>query len=428
MTPMDTMQVFGRHYRPRVLDAGLQFGLKAAGAVLIEGARASGKTMTALNAASSYSFMDDDRVQQALEISPDSVLAGEAPKLLDEWQTAPAVWNRVRRAVDFSNEQGRFILTGSAVPADDVIRHTGAGRLLRLRQRTMSLWEKSDDPQSTVSLRSLFDGEYVESNLDSSASIDDVITDVLQPGFPAIFDLEPSVTRARLRSYIDDVSRTDIVRLAEIRHSPELIKSLIASVARGISTSPKLNTIAQDVRSQAPNIAVETVSSYIGLLQRLFVIEAQPAWAPSLRSRARLRTSPVLHLVDPSVAAIALGAGYERLLSDFETLGLLFESAVVHDLMVFASALQGEVYHYRDSNGREIDAVVTLPDGRWGAVEIKLGAGQIDKGTDSLRRAVSDIDTGAVGEPAFRMVVTGNGPTLTSEDGIVVTSHRALCP
>lgn len=182
------------------------------------------------------------------------------------------------------------------------------------------------------------------------------------------------------------------------------------------------------MRAVAPTIDVETISGYVGLLQRLFIVESQSSWTPKLRSRARLRTSPRLHLVDAALAAAALGAGPERLCNDLETLGVIFESAVIHDLTVYASSMGGEVRHYRDSNGKEIDAIVTLPDGRWGAVEVKLGGGQIRLGIESLRTVVAQIDTNAVGEPAFRLVVTGTGPTLTADEGTVVTALSVLAP
>lgn len=425
---MDTAEVLGQVYRPRVIDAALDRALIAAGAVVIEGARASGKTMTALHAADSYAFIDDADVQRALEIAPRSILEGEAPRLLDEWQVAPELWNLVRRAVDASARPGRFILTGSAMPADDITRHTGAGRLLRLRQRTMTWYEKLERPTGGVSIAGLFDGERPVANMRAGLELDEVIENVLRPGFPAMTALGLEQSADRLRSYIDEVARTDIRRLADVRHEPDVIKQLIAGLARSVASDVTYRTLAADVSAVAPAINVETISGYVELLQRLFVVEPQRPWTPKLRSRARLRTSPKLHLVDASLAAAALGAGPKQLHGDLETLGVLFESAVVHDLMVLASAVGGEVRHYRDSNGKEIDAIVTLPDGRWGAVEIKLGGAQMLAGIESLRNVVDQIDTDAVGEPAFRLVITGTGPILTADNGTVVSSLGALEP
>lgn len=424
---MDTSEILGQSYRPRVIDHALSRALGVAGAVLLEGARASGKTMTALNCAGSYSFVDDAQVQRAMDVAPGSVLRGETPRLLDEWQVAPELWNLVRRAVDRSVEPGQFILTGSAVPADDITRHTGAGRFLRLRQRTMAWSEKLDPASGPVSLAGLFEGEQPDSDPDA-LDLDDLVDGLLVPGFPAMTTLTSDQAAERLRGYVDDVARTDVRRLADIRHDPEVIKQLIAALARSVASDVTHRTLASDVRSIAPTITVDTVSSYVELLQRLFIVEPQLPWTPKLRSRARLRTSPKLHLVDPALAAAVLGAGHQQLCDDLGTLGVLFESAVVHDLAVFASALGGEVRHYRDSYGRELDAVVTIPDGRWGAVEVKLGGGQIAAGVQSVNRVVEQIDTDAVGEPAFRLVVTGTGPTLVADDGTVVTSLRNLAP
>jgi hypothetical protein len=425
---MDTAEVLGRAYRPRVIDGALQRALAASGAVVVEGARAAGKTMTALNAAASYVFIDDAEVQRLLDVAPHSLLEGEAPKLLDEWQLAPELWNLVRRAVDSAAEPGRFILTGSAVPPDDVTRHTGAGRFLRLRERTMSSWEKLDIPTGGVSLAGLFDGERPRTDLGAAPRLDTVIDNLLRPGFPAMVTLAPPQSAARLRGYIDDVARTDLRRIADIRHEPEVVKQLIAGLARSVASEVTYKTLAADVRVVAPTIDEETISNYVGLLQRLFIVESQRPWTPTLRSRARVRTTPKLHLADPALAAAALGAGPERLRGDLRTLGVLFESAVVHDLTVFASAIDGEVRHYRDSYNKEIDAIISLPDGRWGAVEVKLGGQQLTQGATSLQAAIAQVDTESVGEPAFRLVVTGTGPILVADDGTVTAPLSALAP
>jgi predicted AAA+ superfamily ATPase len=425
---MDTTEVLGREYRPRVIDGAVRRALAASGAVVLEGARATGKTMTALHAAASYVFVDDTEVQRLFEVAPRSLLEGEAPRLLDEWQTAPELWNLVRRAVDASADPGRFILTGSAVPADDITRHTGAGRFLRLRERTMSWWEKLDPSPRSVSLAGLFDREFPTTDLDAAPDLDTVIDNLLRPGFPAMTGLPPSQSAARLRGYVDDVARTDIRRIADIRHEPEVIRQLIAALARSVSSEIKYKTLATDVRAVAPAIDQETISSYVGLLQRLFVVDVQRPWTPALRSRARVRTSPKFHLVDPALAAAVLGAGPRHLRGDLQALGSLFESAVVHDLMVLTSALDGEVRHYRDSNGKEIDAVINLPDGRWAAVEVKLGGQQFTAGVQSLNNALSQIDTGMTGEPTFRLVVTGTGPVLVADDGTVTAPLSALSP
>jgi uncharacterized protein len=425
---MNTLEVLGQVYRPRVIDAGLRRALSAAGAVVVEGARASGKTMTALHAAGSYAFIDDPATQRLLEIAPRTLLEGDAPRLLDEWQVAPELWNQVRRAVDGTTAPGRFILTGSAVPTDDIVRHTGAGRFLRLRQRTMTWGEKLDITGPSVSIGGLFLGERPVANMRAGMELGEVIDNILRPGFPAMTALGLEQSADRLRAYIDEVARTDIRRLADVRHEPNVIKQLISGLARSVASDVTYKTLAADVATVAPTIDVETISSYVGLLERLFIVEQQRPWTPNLRSRARLRTSPKLHLVDASLAAAALGAGSKRLLSDLETVGVLFESAVVHDLMVLASAIDGEVRHYRDSNGKEIDAIIMLPDGRWGAVEVKLGGAQMLAGIRSLSAAIDQIDTDTVGQPAFRLVVTGTGPILTADDSTIISPLSALVP
>lgn len=384
--------------------------------------------MTALHAAESYVFVDDPDARQVLDVAPRSLLDGRAPRLLDEWQTAPELWNLVRRAVDASGEPGRFILTGSAVPPDDVTRHTGAGRFLRLRQRTMSWWEKVEGSGGHVSISGLFDGDRPAADLAAAPGLESVIDNLLRPGFPAMAVLPRELAADRLRAYVEDVAHVDIRRIATVRHDPRVIGQLVVALARSVAADVTFTTLASDVRVAAPTIGAETISEYVGLLERLFVVEAQQPWTPALRSRARVRTSPKLHLVDPALAAAVLGAGSERLQDDLETLGVLFESAVVHDLSVFASALGGEVRHYRDSNGKEVDAVVTLPDGRWGAVEVKLGGTKATAGAASLRAAIDQIDTDAVGDPAFRLVVTGTGPTLVMDDGTVTAPLSALAP
>lgn len=343
----------------------------------------------------------------------------------------PELWNRVRRAVDASDQPGRFILTGSAIPADDVTRHTGAGRFLRLRQRTMSWWEKQDPPSPGVSLARLLDGDAPQPVVSSESDLETVITNLLRPGFPAMTSPTPDQSAARLRGYVDDVACTDVPRLANVRHEPEVIRQLLVALARSTASEVAYSTLAKDVRVVAPAITEETVAEYVRLQQRLFIVETQKAWTPELRSRARVRTSPKFHLADPALAAAVLGVGASQLRTDLPTVGMLFESAVFHDLSVFISAIGGEVRHYRDSNGYEIDAVVTLPDGRWGAVEVKLGAGRAAEGLASLNATIAQIAqiaTESSGEPAFRMVVTGTGRALVADDGAVIAPLSALSP
>lgn len=419
---MDTRDVLGQPYRPRIIDEVLADALQTAGAVVIEGPRACGKTMTGLNAAASYVFMDDDEAQARLDVAPASLLDGASPRLLDEWQVAPGVWNRVRRRVDAQAKPDQFILTGSAVPFDDESRHTGAGRFLRLRQRTLA-WAEQPVGEPTVSLQALFHQEAPPTSA-PQLTLTQLIQQLVTPGFPAMTTLPPGRAAQLLRAYLTETARVDVARLANVRHDPSVMERLIRALARASASETTFQTLRADVAAIAPSITVDTVASYVGLLERLFVVEQQPAWAPGLRTRARLRTSPRWHLADPALAAAALRADQHALFEDLLTTGVLFESAAVHDLSVLVEPLGGRVYHYRDSNGHEIDAVVELPDGRWGAIEIKLGERQVPQGAATLAKAVAQIDS----EPAFRLVLTALGGTYCLDDGTVTCSLAALCP
>lgn len=421
---MDTAEVIGTTYRPRIIDRALQESLASAGAVLVEGIRACGKTMTALHAASSYVFLDDPVALQLREVAPQTLLDGARPRLLDEWQVAPELWNLVRREVDRASSTGQFLLTGSSVPADDATRHSGAGRFLRLRQRTMT-WSERLETTGPVAFGALFDGERVAPE-EHHVTYRDVVDRLSEPGFPAMTSLPAAHAQRRLRAYLDEITHTDIQRIADVRHSPALIGALLQAVARSGASEVSYRTLAADVARVAPTITADTVAGYVELLARLFVVERQTAWTPRLTSRARLRTSDRIHLADPSLAAAALGAFGDRLASDPATVGLLFESAVYHDVSVFMTALGGSVHHFRDSNGYEIDLIAVLPTGAWGAIEIKLGGNQIPAAAKSLSGALSQIDSKSAGVPAFRLIVTGTGPILTLDDGTVTAPLHLL--
>ena len=413
-------------YRPRHVDATLANALRASGAVVIEGARGCGKTMTALNSAASHVFLDTTEASQMLDIAPDALLAGDRPRLLDEWQLAPELWNLVRRDVDRSGETGQFILTGSSLPADDVSRHSGAGRFIRLRERTMT-WSEAEPPQNIVSLAALFDGSVPSPNTETS-DFPTTVTRLVRSGFPALLDRSDADRRLLLNAYLEEIVRTDVGRLSKLRHEPATLRALMRAIARNSATEVTYANLRRDLIATSPSIAVETVASYVELLERLYVVERQLPWTPALRSRARLRQSPKLHLADPGLAAAALGASSEALERDPETVGFLFESQAFHDLSVLVGSLGGEVRHMRDSNGNEIDAVLVLDDGRWAAVEVKVGARQIPAGAESLAHAVSQVDTDLVGEPAFRLVLTATGGTFMLADGTVTAPLHSLVP
>ena len=409
-------------YLRRVMDGAMRRALRISGAVMLEGVRACGKTRTALEAAGSSVFMDDPAARALNDLAPGQLLIGARPRLLDEWQLLPDVWNQVRRAVDREPAPGQFILAGSATPTDDHTRHTGAGRFMRQRMRTLSWWEH--DPEfGAVSLSGLFEGER-PAGKPEALTFEEVLGRLLRPGFPAWREAPPEDAALLLRGYLDEVVHTDLPRLGGIRNSPAVVDRLLAAIAASSASAVSFQALARALAPIAPDLSAATVSRYADLLARIFVVERQHPWAPKLRSRARLRTSPKLHLADPALAAVALQASLPSLRSDPSTISALFESAVHHDLAVLASSFGGRVQYYRDSNGYEIDAIVLHPDGRWGAVEVKLAGSRIGNGVKALTSALEQID----GEPSFRLVLTGTGPTLTLDDGMVTCGLHRLCP
>ncbi|GAB3079988.1 ATP-binding protein [Corynebacterium aquatimens] len=422
---METEDLAGRAYQPRIVDRRLEFLLQASGAVIIEGPRGCGKTMTGLHHCSSYALIDDPATNELAHLAPESVLAGPRPRLLDEWQTAPAIFNLTRREIDRSAEPGQFILAGSAVPADDLTRHTGAGRFLRMRQRTLTLFEKAEYVP-TVSLESLFNGEEPQPAADQ-LSYGQIIENLLLPGFPGHQRGNEQIVLAQLRGYLSEAARSDMQRVADLRVTPLATERLIASIARSTAAEVSVATLRKDLDPVSPNISLPTVTKLLDSLQRIFVVEAIPAWAPRLRSKARLRVSPKYHLADPGLAIAALGATGARLSKDPETTGFLFESAVVHDLAVMVEAMGGSIHHFRDSNGNEIDAVLTLPDGRWAAIEVKTGFGGVEQGVASLRKAIAVIDHEA-GPPSFSAVITGTGVVAPLGEGMVTFPLHHLKP
>jgi predicted AAA+ superfamily ATPase len=416
-------------YQPRIVDRVLQSRLRAAGAVVIEGPKACGKTATARQLAKSEVLLDlDAAARQAASIEPGLVLEGPAPRLLDEWQLAPGLWNAVRRAVDDSQSPGRFILTGSAVPADDETRHTGAGRIVRFRMRPMSLYELGVST-GAMSLRALLEGETPRSS-DSGLTIPVLAERLAVGGWPGLRTLGAEDALAGMRGYLDEIARADVSRVEGKRRDPLRVGLVLRSLARNVATHVSVSTIAEDVGGEEDvTIKRQTVADYLDALSRLMVVEDQPAWAPHLRSKARLRSAVKRHFVDPSLAVAALGATPERLLRDLNQFGYLFESLVVRDLRVYAQPLDGTIYQYRDSNDLEADAIVELPDGRWAAFEVKLGgADAIDRAAAGLLKLAGGIDTGKSGKPALLGVITGGGYGYRRPDGVAVIPIGALGP
>ncbi len=415
-------------YLPRVVDKELEACLAAAGAVLIEGPRACGKTATAQRRAASEVLMDVDPAAQAMMAAdPALVLEGAVPRLLDEWQTAPAIWNHVRRAVDARRRKGQFILTGSAVPPDDIMRHTGAGRIVRLRLRPMSLFELGRST-GAVSLGAVLDGAPVRHPA-AELSVADLADLVCVGGWPGLLGSTVNDAMRVNRNYVDDVCRADLARVDGVRRDPGRVHRFMQSLARNIATCASLATVARDVAgSDRSSITSHTARSYLTGLERLMVVEDQPPWAPHLRSRSRLQVSPRRHFVDPSIAVAAVGAGPQHLLRDFPWFGFLFESLVVRDLRVYAQASDARVHHYRDNTGLEVDAIVDAGPGRWAAFEIKLGATRIDAAARTLLNFADRVDTAWYGEPAALGVIVNHGFGYVRPDGVSVVPLGALGP
>ncbi|MCR2053058.1 DUF4143 domain-containing protein [Actinomyces bowdenii] len=418
----------GQHYRPRVVDSLVDDVLGYSGGLLIEGVRACGKTMTGRRHASSEIAMDSGlpQVRAALELDPGLLLDGRVPRLIDEWQVAPVLWNAVRREIDSRQAVGQFILTESSVPAEDAVRHSGAHRISRVRMRPMTLFERGL-ATGEVSLMALFNGEEPERTLDSGVDVRQCLEALAHGGWPGDLDATTAQAQRHLRDYIDDLVTIDIGRLdGEPRRDPVRMQALLRALARHVASEVSFSTIVKDMSGRA--ITAETVAAYINALKRLFVIEEQPAWAPHLRSRYAVRTSSELHFVDPALAAAVTATSVERLMQDLETAGLWFESQVVQHVRIFAELHGGRIYHYRDKAGKEADVVVELDDGRWAAMEVKLGARQIPSAQGSLAAFVRDIDTARTGAPVFTAVVTANGPTMRMPDGALTFPLSALRP
>ena len=416
-----------RNYRPRIADRELADRLTSAGAVLLEGARACGKTETGRRAAASEVLLDvDQAAREALAVDPSFVLKGETPRLIDEWQLAPILWNHVRRAVDERRASNQFILTGSAVPPDDATRHTGAGRISRLRLRPMSLSELGRS-SGEISLGALLDGEAIAGGA-AQFSAEELAELLCVGGWPGHLNSPALAAMLANRDYLEDVCRVDLERVDGVRRDPERVRRFLHSLARNVATHASLATITRDVNGPDDYLKPPTAREYLAALERLMVVEDQPPWAPRLRSRSRLRTSQKRHFVDPSLAVAALGVGPDHLLADFAWFGFLFESMVIRDLRVYAQAAGARVYHYRDNTGLEVDAIVEGSPGRWAGFEIKLGTGRIEEAAANLLQFAQRVDTTALGKPAALGVIVGSGYGYRRSDGVWVIPCGALGP
>lgn len=422
-----------KEYLPRIADKLLEERLDAKGAILIEGPKWCGKTTTAKQKAKSFISMDlpdmTKQYQQMAEISPSTLLEGKTPRLIDEWQIAPNIWNAVRYEVDNRDEFGQFILTGSAVPNEfDNSMHTGIGRISRLLMRPMSLYE-SKDSSGEVSIRDLFEDKNISAI--NETSLEKIAFLICRGGWPKAIGLEEKPSLFQAIDYYKSVVSTDISRVDSIKRDTEKAKRLLKSYARHVGSQSSLETIRQDMLvNQEDTFNQVTLYSYLDALRKMFVIEDSPAWNPNLRSKVSIRTTDTRYFSDPSIATAALGIGPKDLLDDLKTMGFLFENLCVRDLRIYTDYLDGTVYHYRDKNDLECDAVIHLRNGSYGLVEIKLGGDKlIEEGAKTLKDLASKIDTENMPKPSFMAVLCAKAPfAYKRNDGVCVIPITTLRP
>lgn len=419
-------------YRNRVADQLLQDQLEAAGVVLVQGAKWCGKTTTAVHAAKSVLYMDDPRQLQnnlrLAETNPSTLLEGPAPRVIDEWQLAPQLWDAARFEVSRRGALGMLIFTGSAVPPDmSKITHTGTGRFAWLTMRPMSLWE-SGESNGMLSLESLFEG-VAQDVAAAEMDVERMAYLVCRGGWPQTLKMKDRASLLQARNYVDAVCNSDITRVDGVGRNPALAHLLMRSYSRHQGGQVPVSTIVADLKENYnTEVSEATVASYINALKKIFVVEDMPAWSPNLRSKTAIRTSDTRYFVDSSIAAASLGIGPKDLLADFNTYGLLFETLAVRDLRVYAEALDGYVSHYRDRNGLECDAVVHLRNGKYGLVEVKIGGDTlIEEGVKNLKNLSQKIDTDRMNEPSFMMVLTAIGDyAFRRSDGVWIVPIAAL--
>jgi len=415
-----------KEYIPRVVDHEIAEALTTSGALVLQGARAVGKTESSRQVASSELRLDgtDPRAVLARE-QPATSLAGEAPRLLDEWQFVPEIWNEVRHAVDDRGESGQFILSGSAIPDDGALRHSGAGRFRRVMMRTMTLFETGES-NGHVSLRSLLNGEGIDV-VESKTTFEEVVRRIVVGGWPGWRQVDEQTAMTRALSYVEDISEHDFVQLAGQRRDPRRFTAYLRAMASLVAQPAAYTAITRRLEDSSNlRVGAAAVPDLHDFASRLYIAEDQPAWSPKLRSRTALLQTPKRHLADPSLAAALLGASAERLLLELNTLGIFFESQVVHDLRVYAQTTKAQsVFHYRDSKGRdEIDIVVEDSDGSWIAVEVKLGAHAVEEAANALHRVTAKIER----PPTAMVIVVPTGVAYQRPDGIHVVPLTVLGP
>jgi predicted AAA+ superfamily ATPase len=416
-------------YLERLCDSELKIALETSGAVLIEGPKWCGKTSTAEMAANSVLYLQNPDFSASYlamaETQPSLLLRGDSPRLIDEWQMAPVLWDAVRFEVDQRASLGQFILTGSAVPKDNATAHTGTGRISRIKMRPMSLFE-SKESTGEISLGALFSANQTVDHALSTMTIENIAHAICRGGWPSSLKLNKSVAHINAFNYVEAVINHDVSEVDQVEKNPDRVRALMRSLARNTATMANLKTITDDIEVNDMSVSDKTINTYIHALQRIFVVEDLPAWMPSIRSKTAIRTSAKRHFIDPSIATAAMRMKPNALLNDFEYFGFLFESLCTRDIRIYAQANDGDVFHYRDKNNLESDLIVRLRDGRWAAIEVKMGQKQIEEAAKHLLKLKQVVDSKKMGDPAFLMILTAGQLAYQRQDGVWVVPLACL--
>ncbi|MHC1779115.1 MAG: ATP-binding protein [Bacteroidales bacterium] len=413
-------------YLPRIVESEIESKLRASGALLIKGPKSCGKTETAKQFAKSILQVDrDEQIPVIMGIDPGILLSGETPRLIDEWQEQPKLWNYIRHEVDERKSKGQFILTGSANPVEEIKLHSGAGRFTVVEMQTMS-WQELGYSSGLIGLSQVLDGKKIPfTKID--LPVDLIIERMIKGGWPALIDASLDDAILLNRSYIDLLADIDMSRVSYVKRDPQKVRSLLRSVARNVSTLVDNSTLASDIKTvEDAGLSRPTIIEYLDALSRLMIFEEQPAFNTHIRSANSLRKSPKRHFCDVSLAIAALRLTKDSLMKDFKFCGFLFESLVYHDLKIYARANDSQLYHYRDSTGLEVDAIVQQSGGAWAAFEVKLGAGMLDEAAANLLKFCRFIDTSKSVKPSSLNIITGSGSSYTRPDGVNVISIASL--
>ncbi|MDR0508817.1 MAG: DUF4143 domain-containing protein [Candidatus Methanoplasma sp.] len=417
-----------KRYVPRVVDAEIKEMLEIFGAVQISGCKWCGKSWTGVAHSQSSVYIGSPKNRALADTDPDAALRGEEPRLVDEWQDVPALWDAARHNIDFSARRGMYIFTGSVTPPLESTRHSGAGRFAPVKMRPMSLFEAGDS-SGAVSLSKLFQGERPASSM-SEGSYMKVVKLICKGGWPAGLNQDEKKAMLISKKYVEMIINYDFSKLDGVKRNPATVRRILRSLARNNATEAKISVLANDVHDADMPMSPITASGYLDVLKKIFVIEEQEPWLPDIRSKTRQRTSPKRHFVDPSLAAAALRLGPEAVFQDVETAGFLFESLCYRDLCVYSAPFMGNVYHYRDDSGLEADAVIEADDGKWAAIEMKLGYTKVDAAAANLIRLKEKMVGGGAPEPIFLMVIcaTAMSSYVRKEDGVYVVPIDCLGP